>query len=373
MDVHGGYKPTYLWRACCMLVGGSIDACSIGKIISTLPDAARHRETREIQSVPRLSWLLGSTTRGDETQYRFFLAHDHSLDVSMGQSSSDYQISRLRTNFGGSLGVETKLWLKAWDWRRWMQVQPLVSDSDGLWVSKKFRPLRNHRKPQVRTAWTAATHSGLFLTFMTFANFVPSHLWVRARLLSQVPRVQARMNSRARHLFWRMNHVPTSAKDSPHWTNRCILSCFGLGINRHREHPSGHFPMVFFDATFPAALPPSSSLRCSEVQWIWLQTIGLSRDHPIQISMKTDVNVARSSRLQPSLSLPKKHQKSIYDTMEKPLEIHHRYHSHGKSTIYRWFSHAQTKGGVPVSHCHSFWRVYQWNWLVALLLPRHMQ
>ena len=352
----------------------SIDACSIGKIISTLPDAARHRETREIQSVP--VWVGFSEVPPEGMKLNtdsFWPIIIHDLDVSMGQSSSDYQISRLRTNFGGSLGVETKLWLKAWDWRRWMQVQPLVSDSHGLWVSKKFRPLRNHRKPQVRTAWTAATHSGLFLTFMTFANFVPSHLWVRASLLSQVPRVQARMNSRARHLFWRMNHVPTSAKDSPHWTNRCILSCFGLGINRHREHPSGHFPMVFFDATFPAALPPSSSLRCSEVQWIWLQTIGLSRDHPIQISMKTDVNVARSSRLQPSLSLPKNHQKSIYDTMEKPLEIHHRYHSHGKSTIYRWFSHAQTKGGVPVSHCHSFWRVYQWNWLVALLLPRHMQ
>lgn len=223
-----------------------------------------------------------------------------------------------------------------------------------------------HRKPQVRLHFTA-THSGLFLTFMTFANFVPSHLWVRARLLSHLPRVQARMNSRARHLFWRMNHVPTSAKDSPHWTKRCILSCFGLGINRHPEHTSGHFPMVFFDATFPAALPPSSSLRCSEVQWIWLQTIGLSRDHPIQISMKTDVNVARSSRLQPSLSMPKNQFMIPWKNLWK---IHH---SHGKSTIYRWFSHAQTKGCVPDSHCHSFWRVYQWNWLVALLLPRHMQ
>lgn len=124
----------------------SIDACSIGKIISTLPDAARHRETREIQSVP--VWVGFSEVPPEGMKLNtdsFWPIIIHDLDVSMGQSSSDYQISRLRTNFGGSLGVETKLWLKAWDWRRWMQVQPLVSDSHGLWVSKKFRPLRNHR------------------------------------------------------------------------------------------------------------------------------------------------------------------------------------------------------------------------------------
>ena len=201
---------------------------------------------------------------------------------------------------------ELKLWLKAWDWRRWMQgIQPLVSDSDGLWVSKKFRPLRNHRKPQVRTAWTAATHSGLFLTFMTFANFVPSHLWVRARLLSHLPRVFLRAWTAAASAPV-LAHEPR-ANQCERFTALNKAVHFKLFWTWHQPTPwapSGHFPMMFFDATFPAALPPSSSLRCSEVQWIWLQTIGLSRDHPIQISMKTDVNVARSSRLQPSLSMP---------------------------------------------------------------------
>lgn len=217
---------------------------------------------------------------------------------------------------GGAWELKLKLWLKAWDWRRWMQgIQPLVSDSDGLWVSKKFRLLLT----QETTGQTAFHGDPLgsipdfhdICQFRAFTplgqgtSFVPSaarsgaHEQPReAPVLAHEPRANQCERftalNKAVHfkLFWTW-HQPTP------WAHLGALSngVFWCDISR------GFAAVIVFEMFW-------SSMNLTSDDWF------VSRpSHP-----DLHENWCKRGKVIPASAKSQHAQKSIYDTMEKPLE-----------------------------------------------------